>query len=214
VSEGDAGQAIPPQERGWYPVPDNPNYQRFWTGRSWTEERYWGGAAEQSNSPVSDRGPDDAKFVPPTNWRQPSTATTSRWDTGAAGELQKYYALQLIFGAPVFLLVAALFMISAGPPGVLFGLLFAVLVALIATRTSYLAIVHSDGSLTFKSLIGSKNTNVSRVTRIAFGRNRGGASWTFEFDGTKAQLVGNAGKALARCVISSNPGVEYPSGLQ
>jgi hypothetical protein len=34
----------PPPQRGWYPVPGNPNYQHFWDGQKWGTQRYWGGA--------------------------------------------------------------------------------------------------------------------------------------------------------------------------
>jgi hypothetical protein len=45
VNEGDTQGLRPPASgRGWYPVPDNPNYQRFWNGQSWSSERYEGGA--------------------------------------------------------------------------------------------------------------------------------------------------------------------------
>ena len=33
----------PPPQRGWYPVPGNPNYQHFWDGQKWGAQRYWGG---------------------------------------------------------------------------------------------------------------------------------------------------------------------------
>ena len=32
---------------GWYPVPDEPNYQRYWDGAAWTTHRYWGGEGAQ-----------------------------------------------------------------------------------------------------------------------------------------------------------------------
>src|ERR1700761_2111618 len=37
---------LPPPQRGWYRVPDNPNYERFWDGQKWGQRRYWGGAAD------------------------------------------------------------------------------------------------------------------------------------------------------------------------
>jgi hypothetical protein len=78
-------------------------------------------------------------------------------------------------------------------------------------RRPYLATAGSDGSLTFKSLTGSVSTKVSHVTRIGLSSGaRGGASWIFYFDGTRATLGNLGGKALARSVIDQNPAVEYP----
>jgi hypothetical protein len=89
----------------------------------------------------------------------------------------------------------------------------AVLVALLASRTPYVAIVRPDGSLTFKALIGSKETSVSRVSRMRLSTGaRGASSWIFQFDGTSARLGDIGGKALARYVIDHNPSVEYPRG--
>jgi hypothetical protein len=52
-SSGSSPEPVPqaqpaPPERGWHPVPDNPNYQRFWDGQKWGEQRYWGGAGTTS----------------------------------------------------------------------------------------------------------------------------------------------------------------------
>ena len=48
----------PPPERGWPPVPGNPNYQRFWDGQNWGQQRYWGGGgAPDASAPAGTLGP-------------------------------------------------------------------------------------------------------------------------------------------------------------
>ncbi|HXZ62484.1 MAG TPA: DUF2510 domain-containing protein [Acidimicrobiales bacterium] len=37
-------------EQGWYPVPGEPNYQRYWDGREWTSRRYWGGGGPEAET--------------------------------------------------------------------------------------------------------------------------------------------------------------------
>jgi hypothetical protein len=50
--------APPPPQRGWYPVPGNPNYQHFWDGQKWGTQRYWGGGgATDPSAPAGVLGP-------------------------------------------------------------------------------------------------------------------------------------------------------------
>ena len=61
----EAGAAAPPQ-RGWYPDPQHPEYQRFWTGQAWNGRRYWGSRPLASTPPAPPSGvPATGGAVPP-----------------------------------------------------------------------------------------------------------------------------------------------------
>jgi hypothetical protein len=119
------------------------------------------------------------------------------------------FPFALIFGSIAISLVST----GHGPIGIIF-LAFAVGVAVMALRVPYVAIAHPDGSLTFKALTRSVTTNFSHVERIVHrSGGRGGSSWVFYFDGTRAQLNNWAGRTLAGYVVDRNPQVDYPSSL-
>jgi hypothetical protein len=80
VNEGDAQGLTPPASaRGWYPVPGNPNYQRFWNGQSWSSERYEGGAGLQASGHrvATSESPRDVPR-PPTNTAQATSRVLPR----------------------------------------------------------------------------------------------------------------------------------------
>jgi hypothetical protein len=225
VSENDSAPLRPvPPAPGWYRIPDNPNYEHFWDGQKWTSQRYWGGAS--TSAPLGSP-------PPAVDWTQPEVLAPQDGDptgniglsgrtsfgspdTGGHQPQTRYYAVATIIAPPVFVIFFTWIAISAipthsGRPIGIGAAVLAVLFVLIFSRRPYVAIVLPDGSLTFKALIGSKQTAISRVTRIGLRTGaRGAASWIFEFDGTRALLGDIGGKALARYVIECNPAVEYP----
>jgi hypothetical protein len=88
---------------------------------------------------------------------------------------------------------------------------FGLVLAVSGLRTPYVAIARPDRSLTFRAVTGSVTTSISRISRITLSTGaRGGESWFFYFDGTRAKLADLGGRALARYVIDNNPAVEYP----
>jgi hypothetical protein len=111
----------------------------------------------------------------------------------------------------VFIAFLALFASADIPhkPDRVVGIVAAVLAVLMFVfllRRPYVAIVRSDGSLTFKCLTGSKQTTISRISRIGIVRGvRGGGSWIFYFDGTRAVLGDVGGLQLKRYLIARNP---------
>lgn len=46
-TEAAAGET---RNQGWYPIPEEPNYERYWDGTQWTSHRYWGGEGAQPES--------------------------------------------------------------------------------------------------------------------------------------------------------------------
>jgi hypothetical protein len=228
----------PPPGRGWYRVPDNPNYERFWDGQKWTSQRYWGGGSTPARA--APHGPPSvAEFgLPPTgpslrnqfeaaappqqrtnpNASQGLSARASHSSQMLGGEAPptRFYSVTTIIVPPVFVGFFALIAVSAipdhaGRPIGIGAAVLAVLFSLIFSRKPYVAIVRYDGTLMFKALVGSKETAISRVTRIALRTgSRGASAWIFQFDGTTALLGDIGGKALARYVIERNPTVEYP----
>jgi hypothetical protein len=120
-----------------------------------------------------------------------------------------------IIGAPILVGVFGLLGLSAltAPTGRSAGIVLttiAVVIGLFTSRTPYMATAGPDGSLAFKALLGSKETNVSRISRIYLHSGGRASSWVFQFDGTAAKLGDIGGKALARYVIERNPSVDYP----
>jgi hypothetical protein len=230
-----------PPARGWYRVPDNPNYEHFWDGRTWTSQRYWGGASAGVTGPSHAPPPGAGSWGPPpsppghkrfeaedhapppsrprTNrgsWATPSP-TSSSADLGDGGPQERFYSLTTIIVPPVFVAFFILIAVSelsshSGRSVGIGAAILAVLFVLIFSRRPYVAIARRNGSLTFKALVGSKNTAISRISRIQYrtGGPRGGSSWAFQFDGTEAVLADFGGKALARYVIERNRDVAYP----
>jgi hypothetical protein len=229
VSDSDSVPSHPaPPARGWYRIPDNPNYEQFWDGQKWASQRYWGGASSGTTGTSHSFGP-----PPVAGTRLPEIPTpeeTERtWNVGPSAQRPfsspdqggrasqvRFYAITTIIVPPVFVLFFTLIAVSAIPnhSGRAVGIVAAVLAVLFVvlfSRRPYVAIVRPDGSLTFKALVGSKETAISRISRIGLRTGtRGAASWIFYFDGTTAPLGDIGGRALARYVTARDPTVEHP----
>ena len=75
MGEDDSAPSCPvPPARGWYRIPDNPNYEHFWDGQKWTSQRYWGGASTRA-SPGSS--------APCGGFDAAGSARASRWRSDA-----------------------------------------------------------------------------------------------------------------------------------
>ena len=73
MSDGETTASPPPPQRGWYPVPGEPNYQHFWDGQKWVSQRYWGGAGATDPSPLAGTSPSGwAGPDPPAGHQRPS----------------------------------------------------------------------------------------------------------------------------------------------
>jgi hypothetical protein len=227
ASDLTSSDVVPPA-RGWYRVPDNPNYEHFWDGQKWTSQRYWGGAPSGRNEsrygppPVAGTQARDMptlQEVRPTPNAGPSDpAPFNAADPEGQAPPVRFYSVTTIIVPPVFMAFLTLIAISsiphrAGRPIGIGAAVLAVLFAVWFLRRPYVAIARSDGSLTFKTLTGSKVTTVSSVSRIGLSTGaRGGSSWIFHFDGDRAVLGDIGGKALERYVVERNPAVEHPTG--
>jgi hypothetical protein len=130
---------------------------------------------------------------------------------------QRFSALSVFAPFPVAFVFCsvAVSLISAGqrPIGVIF-LVVAIGAVVMGLRVPYVAIAGSDGSLTFKALTRTSTTDLSHVERITHASGaRGGSTWAFYFDGTRAQLNNRSGRTLAEYVVDHNPQVAYPTYL-
>jgi hypothetical protein len=175
-----------------------------------------------------DKGPDGTwiKFdqpappiaEPPTNQHPLEAAPSHAAGLGGEEPNRRFYAVLMIVGVPVFVGIFVMIARSAlpDPAGRPIGIgaaALALLLALVFLRTPYVAIVSPDGSLTFKALTRTKETSISRISRIELSTGANGASsCIFQFDGSTARLSDIGGSALARYVIDRNPAVEYPVG--
>jgi len=163
--------------------------------------------AEESAPQTTDPEPSEAlsTAAPPARpAERPGAAVTTR-----------FYAVATIIVPPVFVVVFGLVGISAlahpGPRVIgIFLTAIAVLAAYFGLRTPYVAVAGQDGSIVFKALLRSKETSISRVSRIWLRTGNRSATWIFDFDGMSAALGDPGGKALARYVIDRNPSVDYP----
>ena len=220
-SESDsASSSPPPPQRGWYRIPDNPNYEHFWDGQNWTSQRYWGGAGTPTSASPSvappAAGPQLQQPAEPT-WRGGPPARHPDNPSGYAPA--RVYSVTAMIVPPVFvvfltLVAAASISHQASRVLGIGAAVLAVLMAVFWVRRPYVAIVRPDGSLTFKALLVSKETTISRVSRIGLSTGgRGGSSWIFHFDGTRASLGDIGGKALMRYVVNCNPDIEHPHRL-
>jgi len=82
VSENDSAPLRPvPPARGWYRIPDNPNYEHFWDGQKWTSQHYWGGA---STSALLDSPPPAADSTQPDVLAPQNGDST--WNVGPSGQ--------------------------------------------------------------------------------------------------------------------------------
>ena len=79
-----------PPGRGWYPVPGRQDYQRFWNGQRWGDQRYWGHVGAPASSPAPDAPGGVA--TPPPGRRRP------RGIAAAPGAEVQYRGF---FGAPI-----------------------------------------------------------------------------------------------------------------
>ncbi len=130
---------------------------------------------------------------------------------------QRFNSFSVFAAFPVALVFGGIAesLVSSGqiPIGIVFAAV-AIGSALIGLRIPYVAIARPDRSLTFKSLTRTISTNLSHVERITRqSGGRGGSSWVFYFDGTRAQLNNRSGRILAGYVVDRNPHVEYPPSL-
>jgi hypothetical protein len=194
-----------------------PGWTKGLDGKWYEDEEPAPGAAPVTNAPPS-------RWASPSPSAGPGGEPSSPWappslpaDPGGETPPTRFYAMATIIGPPILVVGFGIVGLSAlsDPSGRLIGIActaIAVFAALSALRTPYVAIVGPDGSLTFRTLTGSKETGISRVSRVG-RRVRGRAStWVFEFDGTSASLSDVGGRALAHYVIERNPSVDYPRG--
>jgi hypothetical protein len=147
--------------------------------------------------------PETQRSLTPAGWSNPVEQCFSAPSVFAA------FPVAFVFGC------VAVSLLSAGqrPIGVIF-LVVAVGAAVMGLRVPYVAIAGSDGSLTFKALTRTIRTDLSHVERITHASGaRGGSTWVFYFDETRAQLNNRSGRTLAEFVVDHNPDVEYPSYL-
>jgi hypothetical protein len=147
--------------------------------------------------------PEAQNSLTPPAWSNPVEQRFSSLSVFAA------FPVAFVFGS------VAVSLISAGqrPIGVIF-LLVAVGAAVMGLRVPYVAVAGSDGSLTFKALTRTITTDLSHVERITHASGaRGGSTWAFYFDGTRAQLNNRSGRTLAEYVVDHNHQVEYPPYL-
>jgi hypothetical protein len=169
-----------------------------------------GGSSEGSESPY---GP------PPVAGSQildvpPSQEVGPTWDAGppaVQATEERFYAVTTFIVPPVFIAFLALLAQADIPHRAtrVFGIGAVVLIVVFIVfllRRPYVAIVRRNGSLTFKSLSGSKETTLSRVSRIGvITGGRGGGSLVVYFDGTRAVLGDIGGVRLKRYLIAYNP---------
>jgi hypothetical protein len=202
---------LAPPARGWYRIPDNPNYEHFWDGQKWTSQRYWGGvSSEGSESPYGPPPVAGSQVVSVPNSQEVGTTWNAPPPAGQATE-ERFYAVTTFIVPPVFIAFLALIAQAEIPHRAtrvvgIGAVVFIVVFIVFLLRRPYAAIVRRNGSLTFKSLSGSKETTLSRVSRIGvITGSRGGGSWVFYFDGTRAVLGDIGGLRLKRYLIAYNP---------
>ena len=123
----------------------------------------------------------------------------------------RFYSVTAMIVPPVFIAFFALLALADIPhradrPFGIGAAVFAVLFAVFFLRRPYVAIARRDGSLTFRTLIGSKDTAIARISRIGHTTGgRGGSSWIFYFDGTRAVLGDLGGLRLKRYLVARDP---------
>jgi hypothetical protein len=129
---------------------------------------------------------------------------------------RQFYAFTTIVGAPIFIGALTVIALAAlptrgGRPVGIFAAIGAALFMVIFIGRPFVATARPDGSIRFRSLIGSKETMVWRISRIWIRSSGRGYSVVFEFDGTQALLADLGGSALARYVVECNPRVDAPA---
>ena len=132
---------------------------------------------------------------------------------------QRFWAEMLIFVGPMFLTVwgaiAVLAPTNGGTSAGTFMGLFWLAIAAALVWQPYVAILGSDGSLTFRSLTRKVVTSAEAVYRISghAGASPGGA-YIFHFDGRRATLQPFGGRTLARCLVERDPTIQAPQRLR
>ena len=131
---------------------------------------------------------------------------------------QRFSAFSVVAAFPVALIFGGVAVSALSAGQAVIGVVFAAItvgICLVGLRIPYVAIVGPDGSLNFKALTRTVTTHLSHVQRITrTSGGRGGSSWIFYFDGTRAQLNNRSGRMLAAYVVDHNPRVDYPASLQ
>ncbi len=132
---------------------------------------------------------------------------------------QRFYAVEMFVVLPIFLGFCALMaqVELPYPPGRPVGIaavLFGVVLVAYGVRAYYVAAIAPDGTLTFTALTRHTSTSVAEVSRIEKrAGGRGGASWLFSFNGTRAVVDGLGGRALARSIVAHYPEIPHPPRL-
>jgi hypothetical protein len=118
VIEDGMGESVQePREEGWYPVPGEPNYQRYWDGEEWTSHRYWGGEGPQPDESRSERGDIGGAVAEQHGFETPASTDTLTAPL-AVGTLLGAVILALVvldilpWGVLVFLLAVPLIVIA------------------------------------------------------------------------------------------------------
>ena len=132
---------------------------------------------------------------------------------------QRFYAVEMLVALPIFVglcaVVArgALPYPSARPVGIA-ATLFGVALVLYGLRAYFVATIAPDGTLTFTALTRATSVATADISRIGIRTGgRGGVSWLFYFNGTRAVLGGLGGRALARSIVALHPEVPHPARL-
>lgn len=76
IEDGRGESVQEPREQGWYPVPGEPNYQRYWDGEQWTSHRYWGGEGPPPDASRSERGDYGRAVAEQDDFETPASADT------------------------------------------------------------------------------------------------------------------------------------------
>ena len=131
-----------------------------------------------------------------------------------ANEEQRFYSTAMLIAAPPFLLIWGIFMVAAlsDKSGRQIGVFFTAVwaVALFALlRNPYVAVVRSDGSITFRALTRTITTSVDAISRISIRRGRA-ISYVFHFNDRTASLGWDGGQGLSRYVLERNPLTQGP----
>ena len=127
---------------------------------------------------------------------------------------QKFNDFFTPLGGVIFIAVALSFVVSTtrhrSGSGFVVPLLLVAFGVFFLLRATYQAVLYSDGTLVFKSLLRTARTNIDSVNRVRYSRGpRGGGSWEFYFDGTMRAMSTSAGRNLADVIAARNPSVQH-----
>lgn len=132
---------------------------------------------------------------------------------------QRFYAVEMLIVLPIFVAFCAVVAHAALPyspsrPVGIAATLFGVVLVLYGLRAYFVATIAPDGTLTFTALTRATSVATAEVSRIGIRTGgRGGSSWLFYFNGTRAVLGGLGGRALARSIVALHPEVPHPARL-